>query len=71
MMKMAFFRRIGRRLGATLHRAAPVEAYDRWAATYDAQPDNVVNPAYLLERQPAADLSGASVPCARDPAEVW
>ena len=41
-MKMTLFRRIGRRLGARLQRVGPVEGYDRWAATYDAQPDNVV-----------------------------
>lgn len=39
---MTLFRRIGRRLGATLRRVRPVEGYDRWAATYDAQPENVV-----------------------------
>lgn len=39
---MTLFRRIGRRLGATLQRVRPVEGYDRWAATYDAQPENAV-----------------------------
>ena len=42
MMKMTLIRRIGRRLGARLHRASPVEGYERWAATYGAQTDNVV-----------------------------
>jgi len=41
-MRMTFFRRIGRHLGARLQRVRPVEGYDRWAATYDAQPENVV-----------------------------
>src|SRR5437773_2062497 len=41
-MKMTLFRRIGRRLGARRQRVGPVEGYDRWAATYDAQPNNVV-----------------------------
>ena len=35
-------RGIGRRLRAKLRRVRPAEGYDRWAATYDTRPDNVV-----------------------------
>ena len=41
-MPLTFLRRIGRLFGSRLLRVAPVKAYDRWAATYDSQPDNVV-----------------------------
>jgi SAM-dependent methyltransferase len=39
---MTFLRRIRRRLAARMDRVSAVEAYDRWAATYDSQPENVV-----------------------------
>jgi ubiquinone/menaquinone biosynthesis C-methylase UbiE len=45
-VKMRFVRRIGlrlgRRFGVGRRRLSPVEGYDRWAATYDVQADNVV-----------------------------
>src|SRR5438093_803526 len=41
-MPLTFLRRIGRLFGSRLLRVTPVKAYDRWAATYDSQPDHVV-----------------------------
>jgi len=55
-MIMGFIRRIGRRVSTGLQAVGAVEGYDRWAATYDAQPENVVfaleSPLFtkLLER---------------------
>ena len=42
LMKRGLLRRIGPRWGARPRRLSPVEGYNRWAANYDAQPDNVV-----------------------------
>src|SRR5262245_17593422 len=42
VMRLTLRRRIGLRLGVRFRSLAPAAAYDRWAATYDSQPDNVV-----------------------------
>lgn len=42
MTKPPLFRRIAGRFSATAKPLSPIDAYDSWAAGYDAQPENVV-----------------------------